>query len=156
MFTRSRGVGESCGALYDGVGGVFYGTCDPEVAFCCRRDDRGDCLPASEGAVGECVAVSAEGEACSAFPAQLCATGYECSVDGRCEAPNTTPLNIGDTCTENLSLLGECVDSFCDFGGSDQCTALLADGEACGFHYECQGGSCFMGICQESNFCIGG
>jgi hypothetical protein len=156
MFSRSRGVGESCGPVFDGVGGVFYGTCDPNVAFCCVRNDQGDCLPASsEETVGECVPVSAVGEACNAFPAQLCATGFECGVDGFCEELNTTPLGLGELCTENFSPLGECVDSFCDFGGSDTCIAYLAEGAECGFHFECETGSCIEGICQISNYCVG-
>ena len=156
MFSRARATGESCGPIYDGVGGVFYGTCDPHVAFCCVRNERGDCLPASsEDTVGECVAVSAVGEACSAFPAQLCATGFECNVDGVCEALNTTPLAVGQACTENFSALGECVDSYCDYGNTDTCVAFLPDGAECTFHYECEGGSCIEGTCQVNTYCVG-
>jgi hypothetical protein len=35
MFARSRTTGAACAPIRDGLGGVFYGSCDPTQAFCC-------------------------------------------------------------------------------------------------------------------------
>ena len=52
----------------------FTVTCDPSQAFCCVRRDDGTCKVPEQTEMGECVAVSAVGEACTILPSvQICA-----------------------------------------------------------------------------------
>jgi len=102
-----------------------------------------------------CVAVSPVGGACSVFPAQLCATGVECSDDGVCEVPSFSPLALGDVCVESFTLLGECVGGFCDLLGSERCEPLRGDGERCEGGDQCVSGGCEGGVCGAVTFCGG-
>jgi hypothetical protein len=156
IFLRTDVAGAACTALDDGFGGAFFGTCDPFQAFCCKDEGNGCAIPAP-GDAGVCQTVSQEGEACSFFPTlQLCATGLDCDDNDLCVAPNTTPLQTGDTCIDaNLAFLGECVDSFCDLFGTSLCTALGADGASCTAGFECEGGACNANLCAQSNICVG-
>lgn len=143
VFERTATDGD-CAPIADGFGGLYYGSCDPAAAFCCV-DDGGDCTPYPlPGDVGTCVPASAVGETCSALPPlQLCQTGLEC-VQGRCEAPATDALGVGDACYDSSSytLLGDCADSWCDLFGSGACEPLKSDDEACGGAEECASGFC--------------
>ena len=155
MFARTKPVGEACNPITDGVGGAYYGTCDPTVGFCCIPDEAGDCLPGSPEDEGMCVAVSAVGEPCGGpIPAQLCATGIEC-IEGICQAP-TAPIlfSLGEQCASGFSLLGDCEDGFCDLGGTETCVPYIGLGGECIFGYECGVDlACEEGTCVEANFC---
>lgn len=153
VFSRTGGEGAPCNAIADGVGGAIYGTCDPTRAYCCGGTPE-RCTIVGAGN-GTCRAVSSVGAMCSVAPAlRVCATGVECdSVTGRCVAPSTTQLSLGDACASGVRLLGECVDGYCDLGGSDRCEALRADGATCTFAYECRSRACQMGRCAPDTFC---
>ena len=156
MFTRTKPVGETCNPLTDGVGGAYYGTCDPTVGFCCIPDEAGDCLPGSPEDEGTCVEVSPVGEACGGpIPAQLCATGVEC-IEGICQAPAAPVVfTLGEQCANGFSLLGECEDGFCDLGGTETCVPFVDLGGECIFGYECGPDlACDDGTCIEANFCV--
>ena len=155
MFTRDAAPGAECVALTDGQGGVVYGTCDPSVAFCCVRREDGTCKVADQDEVGECVAVSARGEACGIIPnAQFCATGDECAETGLCEAPTEfVDVQVGEMCAEGFNYFGNCIDSYCDLTGTGTCLALKADGESCVFSDECVNGACIDQVCGVDSYC---
>ena len=124
MFSRTDTAGESCVALTDGQGGVIFGTCDPNTAFCCVRRDDNTCKIPEQDEVGECVAVSDLGEPCSILPsAQVCATGKECGFEsGVCEpATEYIDVQLGEECAEDYSFFGVCQDSYCDITGTGTC-----------------------------------
>ena len=156
MFQRTAGVGEACSPLTDGQGGVIYGTCDPNVAFCCIRREDGTCRPGFQGEVGECLAVSPTGGECTIFPGiQVCATGSECSVEGVCEPPiEYVTVQVGEACAADYSIFGNCEGGYCDVGFTDTCLAYRQDGEMCSFPYECAGGDCVEGQCAQNTFCL--
>lgn len=155
MFARTAVDGAACVGLADGVGGAFYGTCDPTRAFCCAADGMGRCALVGSG-VGTCRPVSRDGEACGVTPElRVCATGSICDA-ARCAVESTAPLAAGARCAMNFRLLGECVDSYCDLGGSDRCEALAADGTTCTLPTACRSGRCVMGRCAADTFCAGG
>jgi hypothetical protein len=157
---RTRGAGASCAPVQDGLGGVFYGTCDPAVAFCCYQDPaRPGCqFPfGANGAVrpGMCQAVAAVGQACSAGPPlALCATGMNCDAESStCVDPPDDVLAIGATCIDaSYNLLGTCSGGWCDILGSKRCEALRADGATCGGSEECSSGFC-RSTCQPDPVC---
>ena len=156
MFSRTAPVGSDCVALSDGQGAVVYGTCDPNVAFCCVRREDGSCKLADTGDVGECVAVSERGEACSILPTvQVCRTGDECGYEsGTCEAASEfIDVQEGETCAEGFDFFGNCINSYCDLGASNLCIPLKADGETCTFAEECVNGACVDQVCGPDNFC---
>jgi hypothetical protein len=161
MFDRTDGVGTSCAPLNDGVGAAFYGTCDPEVAFCCYENAENPdvgCAPPvdSDGnpRAGTCAAVSPVGETCSAgFPLQLCATGVICGDVSICEEESDETLSLGDVCVEGFSFLGECEDSWCDFLGTEKCEPLKAAGDDCLGGDECTTGYCGDGVCAVDEMC---
>lgn len=155
MFARTAVDGAACVGLADGVGGAFYGTCDPTRAFCCAADGAGRCALVGTG-VGACRPVARDGEACGVTPElRVCATGSICDA-ARCAVESTAPLAAGARCAMNFRLLGECVDSYCDLGGSDRCEALAADGATCALPTACRSGRCVMGRCAADTFCAGG
>ena len=71
-------------------------------------------------------------------------------------APQTAELALGDECYANFSLLGDCVNSYCDMMGSNICEPMRAEGEACTFPYECTTGACDAGTCATNRMCVGG
>ncbi len=166
-FDRTAGVGEDCMTLYEEP----YGTCDPEVAFCCVGG-AGSCTTGGAGGdAGTCVAISTVDEECAQFPDQHCEPGLLCdppSAIGEtatCIAPTApTALDEGDEClSESFESLGECTDSYCD-NGSRTCEATLANGETCSSDPECTSGNCevtSMGgpfvtrECADPSYCIG-
>lgn len=155
MFARTAVDGAACVGLADGVGGAFYGTCDPTRAFCCAADGAGRCALVGSG-VGACRPVSRDGESCGVTPElRVCATGSICDA-ARCAVESTAPLAAGARCAMNFRLLGECVDSYCDLGGSDRCEALAEDGATCALPTACRSGRCVMGRCAADTFCAGG
>ncbi|MEM9068175.1 MAG: hypothetical protein AAGE52_06695 [Myxococcota bacterium] len=164
MFPRTAGVGDPCVAPEDSSADA-YGTCAPETAFCCFRESPADdCGPAG-AAPGECVAAGAIGETCNAFPPQPCVPGVRCRAGASIEDPSmcveaaTGALAVGDTCAEAFVPLGVCTDGFCDAGGTDQCVALKANGDACVGGAECTSGNCAGEIgervCADFDFCAG-
>jgi hypothetical protein len=156
IFERTASAGAACRPLNDGFGGVFFGTCDPHSAFCCHGEAGACDFPDGPAAEGVCQPASAEGEACSQLPVQLCRTGLECGDDGRCQAPDHTPLQPGEACIDDrFNLLGDCVDSFCDVFGTSRCTPRRADGEACAGPDECLSGACRDDVCGPPDFCDG-
>jgi hypothetical protein len=106
--------------------------------------------------VGTCRAVAAEGAACGVTPElRVCATGSICDA-ARCVVESTAPLAVGAACAMNFRLLGECVDSYCDLGGTDRCTAFVAEGGVCTLPTQCRSASCAMGRCAADTFCVRG
>jgi len=163
FFHRTRGPGASCAPIRDGIGSVFYGTCDPSVAFCCYSDPtRPGCqFPfAAGGAVrpGTCQAVAGIGQECSpTAPLALCASGNNCDAESAtCVAPVTTPLSVGATCVDaSYNVLGVCQDSWCDVLGTSRCAAFRDDGAACTGGDECRSGLCRT-TCVANDVCSGG
>ncbi len=155
MFSRTATEG-ACSPIPDGVGGIFFGTCDPNTSFCCVPDpeDPALCAVGSPGAEGECRPSSQVGGPCGFNPSlQVCATGLECDAD-TCVEPDFTPLQEGDTCAEGFTLIGECQDSYCDLTGSNQCEPLKGNGESCFFPEECASGECLEQACTAPSFCV--
>lgn len=161
IFERTRTEGDTCEPISDGFGSGFYGTCDPDVAFCCyRAPGSEDCGFPVSGAVGTCANAAAAGEPCAygSLPLRLCETGLYCNDMGRCEAEATAPLDNGEECASpGFDILGECTDGFCDLLGTRQCTARKANGERCADPGECSGGECSgtPRVCRTSTFCSG-
>ena len=161
-FRRFLGVGEDCVQLTDGIGGGVYGTCDPEVAWCCRPSEADpDLCAIRDGIPGRCAPVSDLGETCSYFPppVQVCATGAYCDGEtGSCaeDAPSGTVLELGETCMVDYEVVGDCRDGYCDAVALDAvCVPFRAVGEDCFFAYECETGACDGGRCIAA-FCNGG
>jgi hypothetical protein len=164
MFTRTASSGQ-CLPLTDGNGGAVYGTCDPQTSFCCVAGDTpGSCFFSSAAEEGQCVPASASGQACFLDvveqDAQFCRTGLECSdyETGECfEPPQPMPMQIGDVCydSQTFTVIGECVGGYCDLFDTEQCVALIDDGEACEGAEQCEGGACLDGMCGQSPFCTG-
>lgn len=162
MFARTRTAGATCAPIRDGLGGVFYGSCDPTQAFCCyaAAGSSGCQFPfAADGTTrpGTCQPVAAAGQACStSLPLQLCATGADCdSATDQCRAGVDAPLAIGATCVDaSFNLLGVCQASWCDVLGTKRCEALRADGATCGGGDECASGLC-QGTCRPNDVCTG-
>ncbi|MCK6545952.1 hypothetical protein L6R52_08790 [Myxococcota bacterium] len=166
MFERTATAGE-CAPIADGIGARIYGTCDPDEAFCCFRpasDPTAPCWLAGDDRVGTCAAAAQLGEPCSfdfaARSAQFCATGLDCddsSADPsmwRCVASApTTPLAIGQRCAEDFTLLGECIDGWCDLLGTGLCEELVPDLEPCGTPEACTSGRCIQNVCQPNDVC---
>ena len=151
-FSREQTEGAPCRAITDGVGSTLFGSCDPTRAFCCIERD-GRCSPALDGD-GTCHAASDVGEMCGFVPRlAICRTGLDCNDESRCEEAMTAQLALGATCAEGFSLLGDCVDSYCDLGGTNVCVALRADGAACTAGYECAGGLCDAMVCGQDAWC---
>lgn len=156
IFARTATEGAACRPLNDGFGGVFFGTCDPELAFCCHGEPGACDFPDGPESEGICRPAGAIGDACSQLPVQLCRTGLECGDDGLCRAPVHTPLSVGDPCIdERFNLLGDCVDSYCDVFESSRCVPRRADGEACMGPDECLSFACLEGVCADPQFCQG-
>ncbi|MCB9571285.1 MAG: hypothetical protein H6709_04265 [Kofleriaceae bacterium] len=165
MFHRTAVVGDACAPLRDGVGAAFYGTCDPDQAFCCYADpahpEAGCTFPFDGDGVartGTCAAAQPAGGTCSsALPLQLCQTGVSCDpTTQRCVADASTALAVGDLCIDSgFNLLGDCVDSYCDVLGSSRCEPLRADGDDCFGADECAGGACTGGRCGPLTTCDG-
>jgi len=157
MFVRTQGPGAACSSIRDGFGGLYYGTCDPAVSFCCQGTGGRCSLPTGTGS-GVCVAAAQEGESCSYFgDITLCATGLDCDFDSnRCVSSALPELGRGDTCFDSATndFVGACVDSWCDFFGTGRCESLVADGGACVSGEECATGTCERGACSVSSFCV--
>lgn len=157
MFVRSQGPGATCSSIRDGFGGLYYGTCDPTVSFCCQGTGGRCGLPTGTSS-GVCVAAAQEGEACSYFgDITLCATGLDCDFDSNSCVSSVLPeLGRGDTCFSSATndFVGECVDSWCDFFGTGRCESLVADGGSCVSGQECETGNCASGVCAASSFCV--
>ncbi len=165
IFTRAASVGTTCAPIRDGVGAAFYGTCDPDLGFCCYSSAtttgcgypfNGDGEPRQ----GVCQAAAVAGAACSAAaPLQLCQTGLNCDADtARCVAPSTALLQVGDTCIDaGFNLLGECVGSYCDVLGTSKCEQAKPDGTSCNGPEECVNGACLgmPAVCAPNDFCTG-
>jgi hypothetical protein len=155
-FDRLSREGSACHPIRDGIGASFYGTCDPFNAFCCIADEEGKCIPGSPDQTGICKAVSSIGQACQAFPIQLCQTGLNCDpIENRCVIESTMPLSVGALCYDQFNLLGVCIDSYCDVSGSNHCEALIEDGQPCASSYGCRSQACQSGICGPISFCTG-
>ena len=165
-FDRTAGVGDDCVTLFEDP----YGSCDPELAFCCVGG-AGSCTTGGPGGeAGSCVAISATGEACTQFPDQHCEPGLRCPPPAsigdtpECEEPPTlAALAVGDECVSaTFETLGECTDSYCD-SDTRLCTATRANGEDCNAGEQCTSGNCeVMGTppivsreCADPTFCIG-
>jgi hypothetical protein len=52
----------------------------------------------------------------------------------------------------NFRLLGECVDSDCDLGGTDRCTAFVDEGGARPRSLQCRSASSAMGRSAADTF----
>lgn len=162
-FARTAGVGDPCVTVPEDP----YGTCDPEVAFCCvRASEEEPCSTDGEGEAGTCVGVASLGEACSFFPAQPCAPGLHCPPGADiedptfCAEPNDTPLDTGDVCLEQFQPIGVCPETdYCDFA-TERCQTKKALDESCEADEQCESGECggdpLEGFtCRTPTFCVG-
>ena len=158
MFARTHTQGEACQTIGDGFGGLYYGSCDPQEAFCCIPSELMGCEPFPVlNQEGTCQKASAEGESCGTEPLQLCKSGLECDyATNVCVALNTTPLALGEQCydSNNYSILGECVDSWCDLFNSGACEAKLEDGASCLSYESCESEFCDEGTCAPNTICV--
>lgn len=154
-FRRTASQGQACEATADGVGGSFFGTCDPSVAFCCGPRPDGSCGLVGD-VTGECRLAAQVGQSCGLTPSVTpCATGLECDPGtGKCVAPLTGPLQVGATCVNGSSLLGECVDSWCDFGASKTCQPPRVLGANCQYGWQCASGECAASQCVAARYCV--
>jgi hypothetical protein len=160
-FQRTGSTGDPCMPIRDGVGAGFYGSCDPQVAFCCTVDpdapELGCTYPFDADGnprSGTCQAVADDGEGCSFVPPlAFCRTGSSCSLDDVCVAGSTAILQPGEICAENYTSLGTCLDGWCDFLGSNVCEPTRELGAACFAGYECASGTCTDGLCAVADFC---
>ena len=162
-FHRSAGVGDGCQVLTsDGFGAGFFGTCDPSVGFCCYEAaaNPGECAMPGEGLTGTCVAAGNVGDNCSSMPPlQLCRTGLSCDgYTAKCDADVDASLAIGDPCADtSWTLLGDCVDGWCDLFGSKACEPWKVDGDSCFASSECSSRTCkddgAGSVCMPWTFC---
>ena len=158
MFSRTETEG-ACQPVLDGFGGLYYGTCDPSVSFCCIEEE-GGCSPfPAADSEGQCTPASQAGEACgTGSTIQLCASGLEC-IDEVCVPEATQPLALGETCydPDAYRLLGECADSWCDLFGTGVCEPQKAEGEDCWLAEECASDHCDSATmtCTVSQVCEG-
>ena len=158
MFQRDLQIGMPCMPLTDGVGGAFFGTCDPMVSWCCRPSELDPtACSLAQGVEGTCVAAGQVGDACGLFPEiSVCRTGLDCGIDQSvCEEPPSAPLSEGQACYADMQLLGDCIDSYCDMFDSRVCLPKKEDGVECLYGWECVAGSCEEGVCTVSSWCQG-
>jgi len=143
IFKRTQTQGDACAPIRDGFGGLYYGSCQADISFCCVENSSGGCTPfPTPGKTGTCKKAGQVGEPCNEYPLELCATGLFCNVDIlKCEKPSYTLLTVGQPCMEGIEFLGSCVDSFCDFT-SKMCEPLKSAGASCDFAMECATGWC--------------
>ena len=156
-LTQIGTVGDACLPLNDGVGGGFFGTCNPMIAVCAVEDEQGRRGLASidRGETGVCIPSSVENERCSLPDFQICRRGLSC-VNDVCVPPITTELQLGDTCYEGWQLQGVCANSYCDmFGQPSVCVPFKGLGDACSGALECESGYCPNGMCEDGAFCDG-
>ncbi len=157
-FRQTGVLGDACVALNDGVGGGFFGTCDPMVGACAYEDSSDGSrrlVSRARSEVGVCVPVKNENELCSLPTYEICRRGLSC-VNDVCVPPITTPLSIGEGCYQDWQLQGNCQDSYCDlFGEQAVCVARKDVGVACGGPEECATGHCADGACAAGAFCDG-
>ena len=159
VFARVKSSGETCSPIADGVGGQFYGTCNPSESFCCipHPENSSECVISSIGE-GTCRSASKVGESCGIVPQlQLCASGLECdSANNTCYEAIYSPLSLGTPCYDanKYSLLGSCIDGFCDIFGSNNCETMKEVGESCTGAEQCVSNQCDAGVCTEFSFCV--
>ena len=158
-LSRTHTSGMSCQPIADGLGGLYYGSCDPTESFCCIASENGcDPFPTLSD-VGTCQSSSKEGESCSIEePIQLCSTGFDCDyTSNTCIRPNTQLLQQGDVCyhPSTYEVLGDCENSWCDLFGSSQCEPLKTEGEECIFPESCASQYCDhdTSTCSANQFC---
>ena len=160
FLERNALEGATCMPVRDGFGGLYYGSCNPNEAFCCVSDGTGDCSPfPTAGEAGVCLAVANDGQACSQdAPLKMCKTGSSC-MDGRCVANASASLSLGEVCYEpsTYSLMGDCVDGWCDLFGSAQCEPLKVNDELCTTGEQCSSKWCddTSRMCTENPICNG-
>jgi hypothetical protein len=169
FVVRSSGA-VSCGPVTDGFGALFYGTCDPQVAFCCFPDARldGGCgLPTSIGTCEPVAPIGATTCRDSPPPFKLCASGVECTTTG-CKRTDAM-LTQGALCfdRQTTSILGDCVSSWCDVLGSGKCEPFKAAGSSCSGGEECETRACLVpraadggitdggAVCGVNRLCVG-
>ena len=136
--------------ISDGFGGLYYGSCDPNDAFCCIPDAAGDCSPFPiVGEMGTCASVSTDGGACSQeAPLQMCQTGSTC-MDGTCVINASASLSVGEVCYE--------ASTYSLLGGSKQCEPLKSEEDSCTTGEECASEWCDATdrVCTENPICNG-
>ena len=158
VFTRTGEENASCAAIRDGFGGLYYGSCNPQTAFCCIPSEslEGSCSPyPSLSETGVCMRASQEGESCNEMPLQLCKTGLYCDTEtATCKRDVWATLELGDTCMEGFDFLGECDKSFCDFQ-TQICEPLKNEDEGCMYGSECVTGWCDQAtqVCTANPIC---
>lgn len=157
-FSRLQTESEECTPIADGVGGAFYGTCDPHSTWCATMNDATAALTPI-GSTGVCVAAAAEGEPCGLFPSvSVCQRGLECGLDDVCVAKvELVDIPMGETCYDraDFTVLGDCADGYCDVLGSNLCEPAKSAGSECSVGYQCQSGNCLDSLCSERAYCGG-
>ena len=113
------------------MGAAIYGTCDPKVAWCCRKDASGVCSLAVGDEAGTCVKAGNLGDNCGIAPVMsYCQSGHHC-VDDLCSNIPNNPLKLGEKCNGDFSFKGHCTNSYCDIFGTGMCQALKPVGSLC-------------------------
>jgi len=165
MFDRTAAAGDSCSLLNDGFGGLYYGTCNAAVSYCCYNDQDkpGSCsvFPAKYQK-GTCAKASIVGGRCGYdFKAQRrfnCQTGLECNSKGFCEKPISKLIDKGSNCydSKNYKMLGYCKSGFyCDMLGTKSCENKIDLGQTCTGSEQCKSTYCLNKVCSSRQFCSG-
>jgi hypothetical protein len=158
MFTRMSETGQECMAVADGASGSFFGTCDPETAWCASQGDNGNTITFA-GELGQCVLAGTEGDGCGLFPeAAICTRGTTCSIDDTCVVEgDLATAGVDEPCFDSSTFisLAICADSYCDVLGTGTCLSLKMTGEACTGSDECVSKNCSEGQCIAREFCSG-
>ena len=160
FLSRTATAGDNCSPMGDGFGGLYYGTCDPSQAFCCVPDETGACSPFPlVGDSGTCASTTPEGGVCTQdAPLQMCATGSSCT-GGICTVNPTSTLALGEECynPSTYSLLGDCMEGWCDLFGSAKCEAKKPNDDSCMTGEECDSDWCGIEdqTCDENPICNG-
>ena len=158
MFARASATGDACMAVADGSSGSFFGTCDPQEAWCATQGPNGNAITVA-GEIGRCVRAGRDGDACALFPeASICARGTTCSIDDVCAAEvDLSEAGVDEPCFDSATFVTTaiCVDSYCDVLGTGICLELKTVGASCVGSDECESFNCSEGQCIDRQFCGG-
>ena len=125
-------------------------------SVCCDGSCTGGCESCNQGGLlGTCVPHSSDTD-----PENICGAGVQCSGEGVCEAPDTSPCNGDNDCamgfchpTSNTCETPTCMDGFAngnetdvDCGGT--CLATCDTGENCSVPLDCTSKVCTGNTCQ--------
>ncbi len=178
MFRPVARDGDACRAVRESRYPIrFYGSCDPDAAFCCLPDpaDPTRCLDSFEAdrmhvTEGRCRRAAARGESCNSDslgggPGMwLCQRELVCGLASRTclTSDHETELGLGAPCYDPYEGrgLGRCPYDqglWCDLfrlmgegTATDTCVELHANGRSCTRNSECLSYSCVEGVCHAA------